>query len=165
MKVCADVTCNTPIPEGKTRCPKCSKKKMVDAPGDAPAPAPDAAPAAASYADEPKTEELKPAEVAAPKDEKTEPKEVPVKPVKATESRPSSVIVVVDDDEKPSAEDAEGDHCARCARLRAALRDARSRIRKLAQENRTLREELLSAGEMIENLATDIEKSTLETEA
>jgi hypothetical protein len=55
-------------------------------------------------------------------------------------------------------------HCPKCARLRAALRDARRRIRTLGQENRTLREELLSAGEMIENLAMDLEKAPLDRE-
>ena len=48
--------------------------------------------------------------------------------------------------------------CASCTRLRAALRAARKRLRRLAQENKTLHEELLSAGEMIENLAQDLEK-------
>lgn len=48
--------------------------------------------------------------------------------------------------------------CASCTRLRAALRSARQKLRRLATENKTLREELLSAGEMIENLATDLEK-------
>jgi hypothetical protein len=48
--------------------------------------------------------------------------------------------------------------CPSCTRLRAALRAARKRLRTLATENKTLREELLSAGEMIENLAQDLEK-------
>lgn len=48
--------------------------------------------------------------------------------------------------------------CAGCARLRSALRETRKRLRRMIAENRTLREELLSAGEMIEDLATDIER-------
>lgn len=50
---------------------------------------------------------------------------------------------------------------ARCARLRAALREARTRLRRLEAENEALREELLSAGEMIETLAIDLERATL----
>jgi hypothetical protein len=38
------------------------------------------------------------------------------------------------------------------------LRSARKRLRTLAAENKALREELTSAGEMIENLAQDLEK-------
>ena len=45
-----------------------------------------------------------------------------------------------------------------CARLRAALRELRGRVRQLEAENQALREELLSAGEMIETLARDLEK-------
>jgi hypothetical protein len=48
--------------------------------------------------------------------------------------------------------------CPGCIRLRAALRETRKRVRRLIQENRTLREELLSAGEMIEDLASDLER-------
>ena len=48
--------------------------------------------------------------------------------------------------------------CARCARLRGALREARRRLRRLEAENQALREELLSAGEMIETLAMDLER-------
>jgi hypothetical protein len=51
-----------------------------------------------------------------------------------------------------------GEDAARCARLRAALREARRRVRRLEAENQALREELLSAGEMIEQLALEIEK-------
>jgi len=47
-------------------------------------------------------------------------------------------------------------------RLRTALREARRRVRELERENRVLREELLNAGEMIETLATDLERATLE---
>ena len=43
-------------------------------------------------------------------------------------------------------------------RLRTALRKAKKRLKRLEQENRTLREELLSAGEMIEDLAADLER-------
>lgn len=50
---------------------------------------------------------------------------------------------------------------ARCARLREALREARRRLRRLETENEALREELLSAGEMIETLAIDLERATL----
>lgn len=50
------------------------------------------------------------------------------------------------------------DDAARCARLRAALREARRRVRRLEAENQALREELLSAGEMIETLALDLER-------
>ncbi len=49
-----------------------------------------------------------------------------------------------------------------CARLRAALRQARRRVKKLEVENSALREELLSAGEMIETLAMDLEKPVRE---
>lgn len=56
----------------------------------------------------------------------------------------------------------DGDDAARCARLRAALRDARRRVRRLEAENQALREELLSAGEMIETLALDLEKPIAE---
>ncbi|MCO5172252.1 MAG: hypothetical protein M9894_38635 [Planctomycetes bacterium] len=55
-----------------------------------------------------------------------------------------------------------GDDAARCARLRAALREARRRVRRLEAENQALREELLSAGEMIETLALDLEKPIAE---
>jgi hypothetical protein len=48
--------------------------------------------------------------------------------------------------------------CPGCTRLRSALRETRKRLRRLITENRTLKEELLSASEMIEDLATDIEK-------
>jgi len=51
---------------------------------------------------------------------------------------------------------------ARCARLRTALREARKRLRRLESENEALREELLSAGEMIETLAIDLERATLD---
>lgn len=51
---------------------------------------------------------------------------------------------------------------ARCARLRSALREARKRLRLLESENEALREELLSAGEMIETLAIDLERATLD---
>jgi hypothetical protein len=57
-----------------------------------------------------------------------------------------------------AAPPANGDAQAECTRLRSALRSARKRLRRLIQENKTLREELLSAGEMIENLAQDLEK-------
>lgn len=58
-----------------------------------------------------------------------------------------------DEDEQDDA-----DPVAACARLRAALREARSRARQLEAENHALREELLSAGEMIETLARDLEQ-------
>lgn len=48
--------------------------------------------------------------------------------------------------------------CASCARLRTALRESRERVTKLEAENQALREELLSAGEMIESLALDLER-------
>lgn len=48
--------------------------------------------------------------------------------------------------------------CATCAQLREALREARGRARELEAENDALREELLSAGEMIETLALDLER-------
>lgn len=57
-----------------------------------------------------------------------------------------------------SHEHAPGEPCSSCTRLRAALRADRKRLRRLTEENKTLREELLSAGEMIENLAQDLEK-------
>lgn len=47
---------------------------------------------------------------------------------------------------------------ATCARLRTALREAKRRMRQLEAENQALREELLSAGEMIETLAMDLER-------
>lgn len=49
-------------------------------------------------------------------------------------------------------------NCAGCARLRSALRENRKRLRRLIRENRTLQEELLSAGEIIEDLASDAER-------
>lgn len=49
---------------------------------------------------------------------------------------------------------------AACARLRAALREEKRRVRQLEAENHALREELLSAGEMIETLARDLEKGS-----
>ncbi len=52
--------------------------------------------------------------------------------------------------------------CATCARLRGALRDARARLKRLEAENTALREELLSAGEMIETLALDLERPLAE---
>jgi len=56
-------------------------------------------------------------------------------------------------------DDAEHDSdCESCARLRNALRDEKRRTRELEAENAALREELLSAGEMIETLAIDLEK-------
>ena len=51
---------------------------------------------------------------------------------------------------------------ARCARLRTALREARRQIIRLKAENEALQEELLSAGEMIETLAIDLERATLD---
>ena len=48
--------------------------------------------------------------------------------------------------------------CAVCARLRTALHESRDRVTKLEAENQALREELLSAGEMIEALALDLER-------
>ena len=47
------------------------------------------------------------------------------------------------------------------ARLRGSLREARLRVRELEAENQALREELLNAGEMIENLAVDLERQTI----
>jgi hypothetical protein len=57
-----------------------------------------------------------------------------------------------------SEEKKEDGACPSCTRLRAALRSARKRLRTLSAENKALREELTSAGEMIENLAQDLEK-------
>jgi hypothetical protein len=168
VKVCADANCNTPIPEGKTRCPKCGQKKFVDVAGEAPA-APAPVVAAPPPVEEPKPEKKtgRPKKAEPPVEVATAPveeKKVEEKKVDPAAKQSSGLIVVLPDEEEHAHADGDG-HCARCARLRAALRDARRRIRKLGQENRTLREELLSAGEMIENLAMDIEKSTLETEA
>ena len=50
---------------------------------------------------------------------------------------------------------------AECARLRTALREARGRVQKLEAENQALHEELLSAGEMIETLAMDLERQSI----
>ena len=47
---------------------------------------------------------------------------------------------------------------ATSAKLRSALREARERLQQLEAENQALREELLSAGEMIETLALDLER-------
>lgn len=47
---------------------------------------------------------------------------------------------------------------ATSAKLRGALREARERLQHLEAENQALREELLSAGEMIETLAMDLER-------
>ena len=49
-----------------------------------------------------------------------------------------------------------------CAQLRQALRDARRRLKTLEAENAALQEELFSAGEMIETLALDLEKRSVE---
>ncbi len=65
-------------------------------------------------------------------------------------------------DAAPAAAPSGGADAARCERLRAALRDARRRVRRLEAENQALREELLSAGEMIETLALDLEKPIAE---
>jgi hypothetical protein len=119
------------VPEGKTRCPDCGKKNIVDDGATAEKPAAEKSAKKTGKHDEPKKE--------AAAEAKAEP--APAKAAKSGE---------------------EVDHCARCARLRSALRDARRRVRTLTQENRTLREELLSAGEMIENLASDIERPILE---
>ena len=51
-----------------------------------------------------------------------------------------------------------GPNAPELVRLRTALRKAKKRLKRLEQENRTLREELLSAGEMIEDLAADLER-------
>ncbi len=51
-----------------------------------------------------------------------------------------------------------GGDAALVARLRAALVDARTRLARVEKENLALREELHSAGEMIETLALDLEK-------
>lgn len=51
-----------------------------------------------------------------------------------------------------------GGDAALVARLRGALVDARTRLARLEKENLALREELQSAGEMIETLALDLEK-------
>jgi hypothetical protein len=48
------------------------------------------------------------------------------------------------------------------ARLRTALREARERVSNLEAENQALREELLSAGEMIETLAMDLERPSVD---
>lgn len=53
---------------------------------------------------------------------------------------------------------------AECARLRTALREARQRVKQLEAENQALREELLSAGEMIETLAVDLERQSIVTD-
>lgn len=62
-----------------------------------------------------------------------------------------------------SNEDLEGNlgESAECARLRTALREARLRAQQLEAENQALREELLSAGEMIETLAVDLERQSI----
>lgn len=62
----------------------------------------------------------------------------------------------------PAPDGGSDDDVARCTRLRAALREARRRVRHLEAENQALREELLSAGEMIETLALDLEKPVTE---
>jgi hypothetical protein len=56
--------------------------------------------------------------------------------------------------------DLQGDlgESATSAKLRTALREARERVAQLEAENQALREELLSAGEMIETLAMDLER-------
>jgi hypothetical protein len=97
--------------------------------------------------------------------------ETVAKPAEAAPSPPESVAAPVaaeapaKEPEVAAAPPAAGhDHgageasCPKCTRLRAALRADRKRLRRLTAENKTLREELLSAGEMIENLAQDLEK-------
>lgn len=76
-------------------------------------------------------------------------------PAAAAEAAPEQPVAAPASEAAPSAN---GDAQAECTRLRSALRSARKRLRRLVQENKTLREELLSAGEMIENLAQDLEK-------
>lgn len=49
------------------------------------------------------------------------------------------------------------DDCARCRRFLIALREARAVLRRLEQQNGALQEELLAAGEMIEDLASELE--------
>ncbi|MBI3724869.1 hypothetical protein HY251_13075 [bacterium] len=55
-------------------------------------------------------------------------------------------------------EPANGAPCPNCARLRSGIRELRKRLNRLVAENRTLKEELFSAGEMIEDLAQEVEK-------
>lgn len=59
---------------------------------------------------------------------------------------------------RPAVQKDAGGDAALVARLRAALVDARTRLARLEKENLALREELHSAGEMIETLALDLEK-------
>ena len=58
----------------------------------------------------------------------------------------------------PPRGDGAGGDAALVTRLRGALVDARTRLARLEKENLALREELHSAGEMIETLALDLEK-------
>lgn len=62
------------------------------------------------------------------------------------------------EDAKQGNGDGDLGESAICAQLRGALRDARRRLKELEAENQALREELLSAGEMIETLALDLER-------
>lgn len=74
------------------------------------------------------------------------------------EKRPKPAPAPAPEPAAPAAPAAHDASCPSCTRLRAALRAARKRARRLQDENKTLREELLSAGEMIEDLAQDLEK-------
>ena len=74
---------------------------------------------------------------------------------------PGSGVADETNDNETELEGALGED-ARCARLRTALREARRRLRRLESEKEALREELLSAAEMIETLAIDLERATLD---
>jgi hypothetical protein len=48
--------------------------------------------------------------------------------------------------------------CPRCQRALSALRDTRKRLREALQQNLALKEELLAAGEMMDDLAAELDK-------
>lgn len=48
--------------------------------------------------------------------------------------------------------------CSRCRRALAALQETRQRLREAMQQNSALKEELLAAGEMIDDLAAELDK-------
>lgn len=50
------------------------------------------------------------------------------------------------------------DDCPRCRRALSALQETRQRLREAMQQNIALKEELLAAGEMIDDLAAELDK-------
>jgi hypothetical protein len=55
--------------------------------------------------------------------------------------------------------------CERCRRFLAALRETHKRLAQAEREGTALQEELLAAGEIIDNLAKELEKHQYEDQA